>query len=795
MSNSSFSWLLKMAWRDSRRNFGRLLLFISSIVIGIAALVAINSFSENLQADIDAQAQTLLGADLKVEANQPFPDSLAQVLDQKSIDKASSVEFVSMAAFPKTGDTKLSRIIGLEGAFPFYGKINTTPESAATEFQNGKKALVDKALLLQFNRKVGDQIKIGEVIFEIAGQLNSAPGAAGIGSFVAPTIYIPMAYIDATELVQLGSRVEYEAYYLFDKKFDVEGFREKMRPEFRAANMRSDSVVSRKEDLNEAFDQVRVFLNLVGFIALLLGCIGVASAVHIYVKDKISTVSILRCLGTSGRQAFLIYLIQIVVMGLIGSTLGALLGSGIQVLLPEVLKDFLPLENVSSNVSSMAVGQGIFTGLSVSVLFALLPLLSIRRVSPLRSLRASYEEDVSGVDPARWLVYFLIFLFVAGFTFFQTGGTTEAVVFPIGIGLGFLLLTGVAKLTVWAVRTFFPTQWSFVWRQSIANLYRPNNQTLTLIVSIGLGTAFISILFFTQDLLLQRLELAEGDNQPNILVFNIPNKGKEEVAKIAEDFGLPVMQNLPIVNMRLESIDGMTKSQRLKDTTSMIRRGVYNREYQVTYRDTLNESEEVIKGTWHGENPDNDSTFISLSERIAEEMNAVIGTKIIWNVQGALIETFVGSIRKRMELVNTQARFFVIFPNGILEKAPQFYFLLTRADDPKVSAAFQQEVVKQYPSVLAGDFSQLLEAIDEILGKVYFVIQFMALFSILTGLLVLISSVVLSKYQRIQESVLLRTIGAQSRQILWINALEYFMLGALATFTGVGLAFFASFLL
>jgi putative ABC transport system permease protein len=795
MSKPSFSWLVIMAWRDSRRNISRLLLFISSIVIGIAALVAINSFSENLQADIDAQAQTLLGADLKIESNQQLPGSLSIELKENSIEKSTILQFVSMASFPKTGDTRLSMINGLEGGFPFYGKLNTTPIEAAQKFKNGKMALVDKSMLLQFNMTVGDSIKVGEVVFEIAGQLNGAPGSAGITSSVTPSIFIPMDYIEETQLIQIGSRVDYQTYFLFDKNFDIETFREDIQPRLRLASARSESVASRKENISEAFDTVNVFLNLVGFIALLLGCIGVASAVHIYIKDKISTVSILRCLGASGQQAFLIYLLQIVAMGFVGSMIGALLGSGIQVLLPAILKDFLPLENISSSISIISIGQGVLTGLSIAVLFALLPLLSIRRISPLRSLRASFEDDTTGIDPLRWLVYVLIFIFITAFTFFQTGGGAEAIFFPIGIGLGLLLLAGIAKLAVWGVRKFFPTNWSFVWRQSIANLYRPNNQTLTLIVSIGLGTTFISVLFFTQDLLLQRLDITSGNDQPNMLVYNIQGKDKDAIADLAKSYELPVLQNIPIVTMRLESIDDISKAEHMKDTTSEMSRWVFRREYRVSYRDTLNENEEIIKGSWHGDQPKNDSIFISISERLAEGSNAGIGTKIIWNVQGALIETFVGSIRKRMELANTQARFFVLFPNGVLEKAPQFYFLLSRAENPQQSADFQKELVKKFPSVLAGDFSQVLKAVDEIIGKVSFVIRFMALFSIMTGLLVLISSVVLSKYQRIQESVLLRTLGAKSRQILMINALEYFMLGALATLTGIGLAFIGSYLL
>ena len=793
----NLSWLLKMAWRDSRKNRGRLVLFISSIVIGIAALVAINSFSENLQRDIDNEAQTLLGADLQIESNTTMPDSIVQKLDKTSIAKSMVMDFPSMVLFPKTEDTRLSQIHGIEGDFPYYGKMVTQPIEAAKDFRvEGQKALVDQTMLLQFDIQVGDSIKIGDLMFEIAGALISSPGVAGITSYAAPTVYVPARYLDATNLVQMGSRIGgYKYYYQFEKGFDIASYEKEIQPIVRESfSARTQTVEGRKERLKEAFDNVNTFLNLVGFIALLLGCIGVASAVHIYVKDKISTVAILRCLGLSGKQAFLIFLLQIAAMGLLGSIVGALLGSGIQVLLPAVLKDFLPLQNVSAEVSWSAIGQGVITGLSISVLFAMLPLLAIRKISPLRSLRASFEEDTAGIDPMRWLVYGLIFLFITGFTFMQTGGGMESIFFPIGIGLGLLLLAGIAKLTVLAVRKFFPTSWSFIARQSIANLYRPNNQTLTLIVSIGLGTAFISTLFFVQDLLLQQIKVTGSANQPNMILFNIKSENKDAVAELTRKSNLPVLQEVPIVTMNLHAVDGVTKSDLVQDTTKNKRLLRYfNREYRVTYRDHLIDTETIMEGEWGTELPE--GTFgVSLSEWQTERLGAELGSKIVWNVQGAMIETELTCIRD-VDFAKIQTNFHVLFQNGILEKAPQFHALISRAENKEQSARFQRDLVRAFPSVTAVDLSQLLKSVDDILGKVSFVIRFMALFSILTGLLVLISSVVLSKYQRIQESVLLRTLGAKSGQILRINALEYFILGTLASMTGIIIAFVGSFFL
>ncbi len=785
MTKAKFPWLIKMAWRDSRRNRSRLFLFISSIVLGISALVAINSFSENLLKDINREAKSLLGADFTLESNQPLDSILIPALDTIALDKSRSVDFVSMVLFPKSGGTKLAFIKAFEGNFPYYGKFNTQPKQAYQTFKTGQKALVDKTLMLQFDLQPGDSIKVGEVVFEIEGKLNSVPGQAGIASAIAPAVYIPMDFLAATRLVQPGSRVDYQYQFKMPESVDVDSLAKDLRNANPELAYRDNSVAERQENIGESLGNMNTFLNLIGFIALLLGCIGVASAVHIYVKDKLSTVAILRTIGTSGQQAFKIYLLQILAMGLLGSIIGAVLGSMLQIILPIVFGEFLPVDNVSTDLSWSAIGQGVLIGLGIAILFALLPLLSIRKISPLRTLRASYEADTQERDPLRWLVYLLIAAFVAGFTFWQTGGIVTSIIFTLGVGLAFLLLAAVAKLLMWAVKKFFPVNWSYVWRQSIANLYRPNNQTLILMVSIGLGTALISILFFTQEMLLNQVAISGSGDQPNMILFDIQPEQKDKVIEVAETFDMPIIQQVPIVTMKLSEIDGINKAERYADSTSTVRRWVYNREYRTTYRDTLIDTEEIIDGEWYDKGVKGDETiYISLAESIAEDMNAKVGTKLVFNVQGIPVETIVGSIRK-INWNRVQTNFFVVFPTGVLEQAPQFNVLVTRVASAEQSAGFQQRVVEKFSNVSIIDLTQILKSVDDILSKVSFVIRFMALFSILTGLLVLISSVVISKYQRIKESVLLRTIGANRRQILAINAFEYFMIGTLATFTGI----------
>jgi putative ABC transport system permease protein len=358
--------------------------------------------------------------------------------------------------------------------------------------------------------------------------------------------------------------------------------------------------------------------------------------------------------------------------------------------------------------------------------------------------------------------------------------------------VGFIVLALIARLMMWVVKRFFPSDWGYVWRQSLANLYRPNNQTLLLTVSIGLGTALIATLFLMQRLLLSEVAIAGSENQPNMVLFDIQNAQKEEVAGLVREQGLPVLQQVPVVTMRLDEVKGLTAADIREDTTLGIPDWSFTREYRVTYRDSLIDSEKEAGGKWLGEaSVQNGPIPISLEDRYAERLKVALGDTLIFNVQGALIQTVVAHLRE-IEWNRVQTNFLVLFPKGVLEEAPQFHVLMTRTQSDAQSAAFQQTLVRQFPNVSAIDLDLILKTLDDILGKISFVIRFMALFSISTGLLVLIGSVNISKFQRVQESVLLRTLGASRNQILTINAFEYLLLGALAAGTGIILSLAAS---
>ena len=788
----NFSWLVKMAWRDSRRNRSRLMLFVSSIILGIAAMVAIYSLGDNMSAEVDRQAASLLGADLMIGTAKEVSPVIKKMVDSLGDRRSEQRMFPSMIYFTKSNKTRLVQVRALGGEFPYYGILETVPAEAGKAFRNGQAALVDQTMMLQFGAAVGDTVKVGNVSFVIAGTLINAPGQTGLSASVAPPVYIPLQYLEQTGLAQKGSRIATQFFFKFDKAVNMEQLVDKINPRLDIEGMSYETVETQKQNTARSLQDLTNFLSLVSFIALLLGCVGVASAINIYVKEKIRSVAILRCLGAKGSQAFLIYLIQIVVVGFLGSLAGAALGTIIQQFLPIAFKDFLPIK-VTTDFSWSAIGQGLLLGIVISFLFALSPLVSIRKISPLNTLRLSFQKFSLFKDPIKWLVYLLIILFIWGFIYYQIGEIQESIGFSIVIVVSFLILVGVAALLMWAVRRFFPNRASYLWRQGLANLYRPNNQTTILIVAIGLGTAIICTLFSVRAILLKRIELTARDNRSNTILFDIQPSQTDSVIALAKQFNLPIDGAVPIVNMRLEKVNNITGETLRKDSTIKMWRGIFDREYRVTFRDSLTASEKIAKGKWSGKVDVSGKIFVSLDQNFAKNNSIKVGDTMIFNVQGSVISTIVGSLRQ-VDWGRVQTNFLVVFPTGVLEKAPQFHVLVTRVENKDQSAKFQQQLVQKFPNVTIIDLSAVLNIVSNIIDKVGFIIRFMAAFSIFTGLIVLIASVLISKYQRIQESVLLRTLGASRKQIFYITALEYFFLGALAAATGMFMSLGISFL-
>ncbi|MEJ2583793.1 MAG: ABC transporter permease [Robiginitalea sp.] len=780
------SWLFRMAWRDGRASLKRLVLFMSAIVLGIAALVSIQNFGKTLEETISGQSRELMGSDYLIDSDHPANERVQGIIDSLGGPQSREVNFVSMAVFPGKEGSKLIRVRAIEGEYPFYGALRTQPESAASDYQTSGTALVDATMMLQFGLEAGDSIKIGQKVFRIGGRLLEAPGNTVVSTSVAPAVWIPYHTLEATGLVQTGSRLEYNYYFKAPPGTDLEVLYDKLDPVLDAEEADLDLHTDTSQRLGRRFENVGRFLKLVAFIALLLGCLGIASSVHIYMKEKRAFIAVLKCMGASRKQTFLIFLIQIAGIGLLGGIIGATLGLVLQQIFPRLVRDFLPVE-LEWATHWGPVFLGISLGLLMAVLFGLLPLLSSWFISPLSVLRIGQQDSPRSRKLTAGVLALILFG-IWGVASQLLGQPLRALWFVAGIAITFLLLTGIAWGLMRLIRRYFPHSWGFEARQSLLNLFRPNNQTLVLILAIGIGTFLISTLYFTQDMLLARAKLDDATPSANLILLDVQAEQESAVEEMIRPRGLPVIENIPIVTMRMDQIGDRKVDDIRKDTTSTINGWILNHEFRVTYRDSLIPSERLLEGTWvprfeAAEGP----VPISLSDNVARDAEVSLGDRIVFNVQGVLMETEVASIRE-VDWGRLQLNFSVVFPEGVLEQAPRFHVLTTYAPDEDKSARFQQDLVRAYPNISVLDIRQLLSVVSDILDKLSWVIRFMAFFSILTGFIVLLGAVRTSKFQRIRESVLLRTLGAKSGQILRITALEYLFLGGIGSLMGVVLA-------
>jgi putative ABC transport system permease protein len=782
-------WTWRMAWRDSRTSRGRLLLFSASIVLGVAALAAIGSLGKNLEFAVEEQARTLLGADLSISSRRPFTPEEESFLQGLGGEQSREISFSSMIYFPGSGGTRLVQVRALNGGFPFYGRLETEPPEGATAFRLGKGALVEQALLIEFGAKVGDNFRLGNLTLPVAGDLRKVPGESAALAVVSPRVYLPMDDLPRTSLLGQTSLAQYKIFFHFPAQTAVEPIVARIAPQLDKFRLDYDTVEKRKRNLGRTMDNLYHFLNLTGLTALLLGGLGVAGGIQGHVKQKLRTVAVLRCLGGGVGPVFAIYLAQGVVLGLAGAALGAGLGLAVQSALPRVLADFIPF-TFQVRPAWAALGFAAGTGFLVCLLFALLPLLAVRRVSPWVALRVAFES-AARPDPLRWAIVAGLAAMVLGFGLTQGRNWRASLGFVGGLAVVILLLFATARGLAALARKLTVARLPFVVRQGLANLHRPDNRTPLLMLSLGLGAFLLVGIYLVQHTLLSDL-VVPGAGNANAALFDIQADQKEAVAKMIRALGLPVLDELPIVTMRLGSINGRTVEALLaaRDTNAAPAWPL-RREYRSTYSDHLRDAEKITAGKWFPQAANSGAAPVSVEEGIAKELHLALGDEIVFDVQGVPVRTVVASLRE-VNWRRAEPNFFMLFPRGVLEDAPSMNVLVTRVDSPSQSALMQRSVVNAFPNVSVIDLTLILQTLDAIIGKVTFVIRFMALFTVLTGILVMIGALVSGHFQRVQECVLLRTLGASGGQIFRILTVEYLAVGLLASAAGVLLALAAA---
>jgi putative ABC transport system permease protein len=810
--------LFALAWRESRFARRRLLLFLSSITLGVAALVATQSFAANLLAGVRDQARALVGADVSLSSNRalgPKTEALLDSLRRARVPVARVTAFASMALVERTGAARLAQVRAVEPGYPYYGEIVTAPAGRYPQLQSGRNVLVDPAMLTALDARVGDELRLGESSFTIIGTLEKVPGAVGVGALFAPRVYIPARYLAETKLVQTGSRVDYEAYVRLANPAAADPLVEGYRPIFRAERVSANTASEQQADMAEALGNLGSFLALIGTFALLLGGIGVASAMSAYMAQKRDTVATLRCLGATAPQVIVIYLLQAGAMGLIGAAAGTAIGVSVQWVLPRLLADLLPVD-VETAVSLPAVAMGIGIGVWIAVAFALLPLLGTRRISPLEAIRRRVEAEPTRRrrDPWTFGGWLLLAASIVALVMFQAQDIRTGLGFAAGIALTLAALWlsawGMTKLARRAPTRALP----YPARQGVANLYRPGNQTAVVVLALGFGVWLLATVYLVQRNLLAPLAI-NAESQGNLLLFDIQADQEQGVAGELGRSGTRVMQRAPIVPMRIHAINGVPASQLAPDDPDADAEGApeqrrprqgerltssdgdrperwaVRREYRSTFRDELIRSEEVLEGRWWkpgaGGADGSGVAEVSMDIAVAEDLKIELGDTITWDVQGVRIPTRVTSIRE-VDWGRLEPNFFAVFPTAVLQGAPHTWVMLARAPSTDARSAVQRDVVRRFSNVAVLDLTSIQAAIDEVLGRVAAVIRFLAGFSVATGFIVLLGAVLAGRLQRIRESVLLRTLGATRRQIAGVLLAEYLALGLLASAAGTVLA-------
>jgi putative ABC transport system permease protein len=809
------NFILKMAWRDSRASRRRLLLLSLSVVFGIGALVAMGSVIANLRRAVDGQANSLLGADLVVSGTIPTAPDWGPALE--ALHGEVGRERIFPAQVVANGVSRRAQMRALEGNFPFYGEFVTIPADAPARLRQGGPVIILAGVLMdQLHVHVGDslQVGIGQEAFTVIGEMKTFPGELTGFNTHPPLAFIPFSSL-SRKMGSAATRVNVKLPAGADSEAAVKALKAK----FGDDRLIYATAEQQRKNMGQALTGFDAFFRLVGFVALFLGAIGVASVVHVYVRQKITTVAILRCLGATAGQTFAVYLLQGLALGLFGSIVGAAIGLAAQWLLPRMLSDIIPFK-IEFFISWPAVASGMTSGLVICLLFTLLPLLSVRRVPPLAAIRSALaERAATAFDPWRIVIVLLIPVAVAGFAIWQTGNVRFGIGYAVTLGLGFGILAGTAFVVSWAAKKWFPRHLPYIVRQGVANLHRPNNRTVLLLLSIGLGAFLMIALFLARTELLDQIRGPAGGSMPNLIFGRVEEDQMEPLARIAAAQGAPIVQQNPFVRMTLVSVNGHPPGRQWLQPNGK------PREVIASYRDHLLDNEKVGEGTYvprtvpgsaevpialspllrrprageppraAGGTPDRPGVHVAVgpANKPAGPLESPdllrVGDILEWDVQGIPMRTRIAAVLVPSARFNLNLeRYDVLFPDGAINGAPKFYLAGAHATTAAIALNVQQAVFAAFPKMQVADISMIVDTISRIFGKIAFVIGFMASFIIATGVIMLVSAILTGRFQRIRETVLLRTLGASHRQLLQIQLVEYAILGVLASLVGAILA-------
>ncbi len=781
----------------------RLLLSMSSIMLGVAGLVAIDSLAANATSGVHDQARSLVGGDIAVSPRDTLPTTIARVLDSLSTHGtgvATQTNFISMASGGVASALRLVQVRAVTPGFPFFGAVRTEPAGAWTDLQSGPHAVADAAVLSGLGIRLGDSLSLGGVRFAVTGIIRDVASDVAITTTLGPRVYIPAQFLPATHLLVAGSRAQRDIVLRLAPTMDEDAFASRFGTRFERAGVRIRTAEQNANRVSETIGYLRNFLALVGLIALLLGGIGVASGVRAFVLRKIDTVAVLRCLGATSTQVLLIYVSQAAALGFFGAIVGAAGGVVLQFVLGSAVGSYLPA-GMNIQLAPAPIAFGVLTGVWVALVCALQPLLSLRRVSPLQALRRE-EDSVALGRHADWASRFVGLLMVASLLFVTVARARrwqEGVAFAVGIllvmGALWLAATILSRVARQIVRPF----WPFPLRHGVASLHRPGNQTRAVVVSLGFGVFLIGTLYQTQSSLLAVMADRLAQLHANVVFFDIQSDQAPGVDSTLTLHHAPVLARIPLITVRIGAINGRSIADIMADTSRDARgnggrggrgnqgnsRRAVGREWRASSSDTLGTSETVVAGRWFGGAPKGTGE-VSLDSAAATRLHVKIGDVIQWQLQGVPIVTRVTSLRA-VDRTQLQPAFQVIFPSALVRGAPMQFAVLANAPSDSVPA-IQREVVGKFSNVSTVDLSLVEATITAVLAKIHAAIQSLTIMCVVLAIPVLFSAVAATRRERLREAVLLKVLGATRKQVGRMLVTEYLVVGTLGSIAGIVLS-------
>ncbi len=781
-------FVLRMAVRETRSSLRRLVFFFICIAVGVAAIVALRSVIQSVRGVFGTEAKSLIAADVLIATNRDWRPEVRATIDRRLADAGSTerTETLETPTMVRPADrskavAKMVELRAVQTGFPLYGRIDLQGGQTYTPaLLAGHGVLVRPELLTAIGVASGDQIVIGQATFTIRGLIVREPGR-GMGEFsLGPRVIIGYDDLASTGLLAVGSRAR-RALLLKMPEEQVEPLVKALHEDFKDDFINTRSFRSTDDQIGRDFDRAENYLSLVGLIIVILGGIAVSSVTRVFILQKIRSIAVLKCLGARSGQIIAVYLLQILTLGLAGSLLGVAMARGVIASIPLMLRSSTSvLATAQYGVTWSAAVQGVGIGVLVSLLFSVVPLMQVRFIKPSLLLR---DETVRRRrDWAGLAVIVTVSLALVALTSWQAASLRVGVVVCTGFASLAVILHFAGRGLIALVAPLAHSR-SFPLRHAVLHLSRPGNQTRVILLAVGLGAFFIVGVRSLQASLLSEFSLQVAADAPDMFLLDIQKGQADGVRAFLGDpaHGAGEFQLIPVLRARIVGVAG--RQTKLETVEAVRARGSLAREYTITYRDHLEANEHVRDGVfWNG--PSREAE-VSIERGIHERFLIDVGDTIRFDVLGRAIAARVTSVRDVEWRESRNGGFMFVFRPGVLDQAPQtFVAPLKGPDGVAARARFQHDLVERFPNVSAIDFHDVLETIREVMSKVTLAITVVGGLVLFSGGLILIGAVAMTKFQRVYEAAVFKTLGANTRTIARMLLFEYGVLGSLAGLIG-----------